>query len=319
MSRLRIAKPPLIPDKSAVPLQHSLAAIPSKTSYTRTLVIGKRQDDDTTWVDTLVEEDPDLDSAIYIVDNSSATLTIPKNKGREGMTYLTYIIDHYSTLSDITIFMQPHPVAWYNNIFLDFDSRKTVQRLKSEHVVRTGYMNLRCHHDPGCPDPVHPVVDGKPKKPVDAYTGVAWLQLFPGVSLPQTLSEPCCGQFAVSSEAIRTIPIHYYIRCRDWLLRTEIDDLFAGRVLEYLWHWLFTAKEEFCPDEIDCYCRGYGVCFTKEDYALYFTLRDQVGGLERQLEDLKRKKLTAPRTVSEVEQQISEIRQRMGAIVAAVS
>ena len=35
---------------------------------------------------------------LYVTDNPSAPLTVPKNKGREAMVYLTHIINHYSNL-----------------------------------------------------------------------------------------------------------------------------------------------------------------------------------------------------------------------------
>jgi hypothetical protein len=77
---------------------------------------------------------------------------VPKNKGRESMAYLTYIIDHYNKLADIEIFLHSDQFAWYNNDLLDDDSAKVVKALSDAYVLRVGYLNLRCHHEPGCSD-----------------------------------------------------------------------------------------------------------------------------------------------------------------------
>ncbi|KAL1969613.1 hypothetical protein VTN77DRAFT_8166 [Rasamsonia byssochlamydoides] len=100
-------------------------------NYTRTLVIAKLQQDDTSWVDRIVQEDPYLNGAVYTVDNTSAELTVPMNKGHEAMVYLTYIIDHYFLLNDVTLFMHSYQKTWHNHDFLDSDSALMVQRLNN--------------------------------------------------------------------------------------------------------------------------------------------------------------------------------------------
>ncbi|KAF7166626.1 hypothetical protein CNMCM6106_002369 [Aspergillus hiratsukae] len=172
---------------------------PPDKPFTRTVVIAKLEEEDASWVDTLVQTDPHLTSAVYTVDNSNATLTVPQNKGHEVMVYLTYIIDHYASLSDVTLFMHAHQYTWHNNDFLNSDSALQVQRLRSEYVIRNGYINLRCHLSPGCPDHIHPTVAGDDllNIPEAAVFGNSWLELFPGTPVPRVLSQPCCGQFAV--------------------------------------------------------------------------------------------------------------------------
>ena len=59
----------------------------------------------------LQKEIPDQPTAIYVVDDPSAPLHPPKNKGHEVMVYLTYIIDHYDELADVTMFMHAHQLV----------------------------------------------------------------------------------------------------------------------------------------------------------------------------------------------------------------
>lgn len=52
----------------------------------KVLVVASMEKDDTTWIE---EHLPDWQLVRYVVDNPSAQYTVPKNKGREAMVYLT--------------------------------------------------------------------------------------------------------------------------------------------------------------------------------------------------------------------------------------
>ena len=58
---------------------------PPGSNYTRTLVLASTQEEDTTWVKSelgdMLAPDGLLSPAIYVVDNRSAPLHTPKNKG----------------------------------------------------------------------------------------------------------------------------------------------------------------------------------------------------------------------------------------------
>lgn len=281
---------------------------PSNT-YTQTLVIAKLKEENATWAEQIAQELPHLASAIYTVDDYNASLTVPMNKGHEAMVYLTYIIEHYSELSDVTIFMHSHQYTWHNNDFLNSDSALMVKRLRNEHVIKNGYMNLRCHLEPGCPDHIHPTAPNEPEDirniPEAAVVGVSWKQLFPNETVPEVLSQPCCSQFAVSSERVRNVSLDEYVSYRDWLLDTELGDNLSGRVWEYVWQWLFTGQSEFCPEETSCYCEGYGVCFDPDDYKDYFKFRQEARELEKEIDKLKE---SANGTLDIPEDRISSMR-----------
>jgi len=226
-------------------------------------VIGKLKDDDVSWI---ARELPDLETAIYVVDDPQAPLHVPRNKGREAMVYLTYIIDHYDRLPDTVLFFHPHQVTWHNNILLGLNTATTIQRLSDARVAREGYFNSRCHHDPGCPNWLH--ID-RPEAEWDTFrkneerffTSSVWRELHPSAPVPSAISQPCCAQFAVSGARIKSRPQSEYIRYRDWLLTTELEDEISGRIMEYTWQYIFTDESEFCPPMNACYCDGYGICF----------------------------------------------------------
>ncbi|KAK0125123.1 hypothetical protein ONS96_008987 [Cadophora gregata f. sp. sojae] len=244
---------------------------PVGQQYTRTLVIPRTSSENTDWVQEYFQKDEYFDFKLYVVDDVGAALSIPKNKGHEVMVYLTYIIDHYHNLSDVNIFMHSHRKAWHNNDLLDGDAVQVVTRLSSERVQREGYMNLRCHWDPGCPDWMHPgMVEEDIGKQEQTMLARSWSELFPLDPIPNTLAQPCCAQFAVSGHRIQELPFERYVYLREWLLRTSMSDYFSGRIFEFIWQFIFTGKNVACPKEYVCYCDGFGICFGGEkEYDAY--------------------------------------------------
>jgi predicted Fe-S protein YdhL (DUF1289 family) len=238
---------------------------PAGSNYTKCLVVPRLSSEPTEWIERRLGdliEDGSLTTAVYTVDDRKAELHPPKNKGHEVMVYLSYIIDYYDKLADVNIFIHAHWTAWHNNELLELDSADTVRHLKPERVTRDGYMNLRCHWDPGCPAWLRPGNTKKDfDKPEEILLAESWSQLFPQDPIPTILSQPCCAQFAVSRERILALPKMRYIYMRDWLIRTELTDYLSGRVFEYIWQYIFTASPIHCPSMSVCYCDGYGICF----------------------------------------------------------
>ncbi|KAF1991826.1 hypothetical protein K402DRAFT_367181 [Aulographum hederae CBS 113979] len=235
------------------------------SEYSRALIIAatKRETEEISWI---AEDLPNLPTFLYVVDDPAAPFHVPKNKGHEVMVYLTYVIDNYYNLSDVNIFMHAHRFSWHNNELLNGDAVEMLTRLNPNRVIREGYMNMRCHWDPGCPVWLRPneTEDVVLAKQEQQLVGQAFAELFPLDEIPETLSQPCCAQFAVSGDRLRQLPLDRYIWMRDWLLRTELTDYIAGRVFEYTWQYVFTGQESHCPSMHVCYCDGFGVCFKGE-------------------------------------------------------
>ena len=261
-------------------------------SYTRTLVMGRLKSEDISWTWEL----EGLNRSIYTVDDENSVLKVPKNKGHEAMVYLTYIIDNYDVLPDTIICFHPHRYTWHNNFLLDLDSKKTIERLSDARVAREGYFNARCHLDPGCPDWLHP--DRPPaewdlihKNEERFFTPRVWRELHPEAPVPYAISQPCCAQFAVSGERVRSHPRSEYLRYRDWLLNTVLEDENSGRIMEYTWQYIFTGQAVFCPSQHECYCDGYGVCFggtTEAGLQSWLDLLKQRERADERLDELRR-------------------------------
>ncbi|OCK78479.1 hypothetical protein K432DRAFT_444611 [Lepidopterella palustris CBS 459.81] len=269
---------------------------PPGSNYSRILVLPKTTDEDIAWIHS---ELPEVPLAVYEVDNATAEYHVPKNKGREAMVYLTYLIDHYDSLPDTVLFFHSHRYAWHNNVLMGLDTAQAIRRLNLARVVRLGYMNTRCHHDPGCPDWIHmdrPAIDFDFfRKPEEIYYRKSvWEELNPGAAIPPSLSQPCCAQFAVSRERVRQVPRERFIHYREWLLNTPMDDQFSGRIFEYIWQWIFTGNGVYCPAMNSCYCDGYGICFGgAAKFAEWFKTMDERNKLFEEFDGYNKEKQAA--------------------------
>lgn len=258
-----------------------LATIANEHELARTLVIAKTSTQDTAWIEEeladLLHSNSSLASAIYIADDRNAPLHPPVNKGHEAMIYLTYIIDHYDKLPNVAIFMHFHQGSWHNNDLLDGSAAKIVRHLSSEKIFRDGYMNLRCHWEPGCPSWIRPkqLEFADDHKKEELQFAQAFTELFPNDPVPDVLAQPCCAQFAVSGERIRRHSRQRYIDMRTWLQNTDLDDYTSGRVFEYSWQFIFTSEPIHCRNMHICYCDGYSICFEDEhSYVQYTDIQD---------------------------------------------
>lgn len=209
---------------------------PDVTGPSIATVVASQTRDDTTWLPALF---PDWNHKIFVADRPDANLSVIRNKGREGMTYLTFIIDNYSSLPDIVILLHAERYQWHNDDPL-YDGARTLSRLKLPYILEQGYVNLRCVWTLGCPHEIHPldhlVDEITSETSADQVYAASFQELFPDIPIPESIGVSCCAQFAVTRETILKRPIEDYERYRRWLLETDLDDGLSGRIMEYSWH-----------------------------------------------------------------------------------
>ena len=77
------------------------------------------------------------------MDDLSAPTHTPKNKGRESLAYLQYIVDHYNDLPSTIVFIHPHRdglEGWHidnpehNNV-------ESIRMLQADYIQKAGYAN----------------------------------------------------------------------------------------------------------------------------------------------------------------------------------
>ena len=207
---------------------------------------------------------------------------------------------------------------------MGLDQAQMLKRLNHDRVARQGYMNIRCHHEPGCPDWIHMDRPGGDfdfyLKPEEIYMRRhIWEEIHPGAPVPPSLSGICCAQFAVSRDRIRQVPVERFVHYRNWLLRTNLDDQFSGRMFEYIWHYIFTGHEVYCPAMNTCYCDGYGFCFGgRQKFADYFKKQDERNALNEELNKYIEKEEAAKKLGQTMEWNETETA-RMNALRADIS
>ena len=84
---------------------------PPGSTYTRVMVVPRMKNDDISWI---AHEFPDTDVIVYVANDPKA----PR--------HLTYIVDHYNDLPDITIFMHAHRWTHHKNHLLGHDAVEMV-------------------------------------------------------------------------------------------------------------------------------------------------------------------------------------------------
>lgn len=224
------------------PDQKPINTIPTKSNHTveKLIVVASQKEEDTSW---LKKRLPQWSTAIYVVDDSTAKYQVPLNKGKEAMVYLTFLIDHYDNLPDITVFIHSLQYQWHNDD-PNYDGATVLSRLQLPYVEAEGYVNLRCVWVLGCPEEMHPNVPITNKTlPAERVFKDSYIELFRGkdesvndVVVPDAVGVSCCAQFAVSRYRVLARPKSDYERFRQWLIDTPLDDEVSGRVFEYSWH-----------------------------------------------------------------------------------
>ncbi|KAB8339101.1 hypothetical protein FH972_022037 [Carpinus fangiana] len=240
------------------------------------LVVASVKDEDTSWVTTHF---PEYGSTVYKADDPAAQYTVPRNKGREAAVFLTYIIDHYSTLPDISFFLHGKRYQWHNEDPL-YDGVQVLKQFQLPYALREGFATLRCTWEFGCPselrlntsrseeeikailaDPKDSTEKIDDRGKTEAVYPRAFAELFgPSAALPKTIAVHCGAQFAVAADTIRKRPQQDYIHFRDWLWNTDLGDDLSGRVMEYTWHIMFGKDTVLCPHAKICFCEKFGLC-----------------------------------------------------------
>lgn len=170
---------------------------------------------------------------IYSVDDHTVPLHTPMNKGKEAMAYLTYLVDNYALLPEISISLHSHekgyPVAWHTDVS-GYSNVLAVKRLRLDTVRARGYVNMRCNWVPGCPDEIQPLRTTDAHRTAEHSFLDAWKGMFEDEPVPSIIATPCCAQFAVTREAVWKRPLGDYERFRQWLIDTPLPDHESGRI-----------------------------------------------------------------------------------------
>lgn len=155
------------------------------------------------------------------------------------------MIDNYDALPQYIFFIHAQRFQWHNDN-PDYDGVPLLRSFQFPYLRESGYVNMRCVWAVGCPNEIYPYGDeaeeteGKDTTARMIYRS-AFQEILPEKEVPRVVSASCCAQFALTREKIRSRPREDYIRMRQWLLETPLEDSLAGRVFEYSWHSKFSV------------------------------------------------------------------------------
>lgn len=209
----------------------------------------------------------------YIADDPKALYHPPANKGNEAISYLTYLYDFYDSpsLADISIFIHDSDPTWHIDGVLDHSTKQALNNLDLQEIRERGYINLRTSWENACPVWINTSVTlgdevyNEKLREEEPFIRDAIKDIFPEREVPRGLASPCCSQFAVTKERIKSVPREKYKKAMEWLVNTELESKISGRVWEHLWHWLFLGKDVDCPQEWRTLCVWYHICFEDDE------------------------------------------------------
>ncbi|TGZ82108.1 hypothetical protein EX30DRAFT_215463 [Ascodesmis nigricans] len=291
--------PPKSP--TTAPLLRGQSVFPPTPRLRKHLILAATNDTDTQWLQFLPH---------WLGLTSEIRIAPEGNNGNEAGIYLDWLISHYDLLerwqhgdhsSDtpsrgkksynpggVLIFAHAHDQSWHNNDFQFHTLEVSLRELNYPLISTRAFTNLRCDPSPGCPAWIRPHrrdSDPGPVPEAEQFFAEAWKELGLGARAPDVISATCCAQFAVSVKAVLRNRKEVYEKWRRWLdekAALGMEDKDSGRVMEYLWHVLFTG-EKACVDHEVCMCRHYGACFDEGGWEKWKGLRSETAMMQEQL------------------------------------
>lgn len=203
----------------------------------------------------------------YVSDVTPANATadmiaLSHPDGREGLAYITYILDHYHNLPDYVVFIHGHERAWHQPVTMT----DRLSALNLRVVEEEGYVSLQCMGGGCSPNQLfyyngtHSLNPALGMRLEDFWDDMMLSHGFG--HLPRTVGRQCCAQFAVSKAAILQHPKQFWRDFQDPLLGYEHEKPKwhspilpgfnqpghrVGLYYEMIWHILFGKDAVHCP------------------------------------------------------------------------
>ena len=196
-----------------------------ETNPMKRVVIAAHYQEDTAWLNELSKISP-----IMLMGPAG----LPANKGGEGMAYLTYIINHYDHLPESMLFIHGHEEGWHT----EGPQVRRIMEIPCWNEVP--YASITTYPYEGSAfilnGNIHPALLQQQGYTIDAWKNTPNFEKLLNMSMPDALETPCCAQFMVHRKRVLARSKDVYEKIRQWLIDTEVETYFSGRVMEYTWH-----------------------------------------------------------------------------------
>lgn len=172
-------------------------------------------------------------------------------KARETLAWLQFIVDHYDTLSDWTVFLHPHPYgSWHQSystvdflLALRWDHLRPLTMFPGNlcNVVQrvSSCMGGSVRSPRQVIDAWHSQLGANDKRCLTSlvfyHTWDTVLQPFLGKAPAQISNQACCLQSIVHRSRIQARPKVFWQRLLHWLGTQDYPDFLSSRIIEWGW------------------------------------------------------------------------------------
>ncbi|KAF7893567.1 uncharacterized protein EAF02_001105 [Botrytis sinoallii] len=217
----------------------ALPTITNSSAPTINLIIASftSKSDSSEWTKSLKKDN----LAIIRYDSPASTY-----KGSEALIYLNYLYQSYDNLPSVSIFLNKWEAT---ELSCPASETDLINRLDLATVQSQGFLPF-CFQDASSMETNDSIIS-------------LFHKSFPEKEVPNKFSAPC-NEFAVSRDAIRSVPREQYLHLVN-LLRPTCAESDAGKEWDVMWPYLFLQDDtdEVTPSE--ALCRGWGICLGAED------------------------------------------------------
>jgi len=201
-----------------------------------------RYNEPLSWLDYL---NPGQKARVKVYNKGPDDLSCPvteklPNVGREGHTYLWYIIQNYDRLPEYVIFIQANPFDHFKFEPKDMSGvlSSWIRDIKWDGITR-GFSAIEFKHDISREFRINYY---KGNLYPSSMNFGEWMDEFveKGVYPPKRVH--ACGCFGVSSKLIKTRSVEYYKRILDDVAVDNNPE--SGHYLERSWHYIFNGHRQ---------------------------------------------------------------------------
>lgn len=206
-------------------------------------------------------------------DNTTSR-TVHRSLGHcnEVSSYLTYIIQYYDQLPDLSLFFHGHASSWHSG-----DAVEMLSLVNLTYLAQRQYTSFNCkqatslaregYNNRGVEYPQYAAMELHWRDLTAGHLGNTTVDtqmeadpaggqhLYTVDTMPRLLTHYCCNQFAVTRESIHAYPKSYYTDLYSWCRTTTLKPYWSGRLFEHLLPTMWSKDRSRSTVTDQCSCQ----------------------------------------------------------------